>query len=63
MTNRISLSVPPELQIKLQDIPDGSRSMLMRRLLESYFDFASINESAFGMTLKGNIKISEEMKT
>ena len=63
MTNitRISLSLGKTLMTRIDEIPEGLRSAIMRNLLEAYFDFSDHHASALGRTLKGKIIISERM--
>jgi len=59
MAKRVIISLSgPALEI-FKSLPDGSRSSVVRNLLEAYASFAKESPAALSYTLRNRIKLEE----
>lgn len=60
MSNRISISLPPKTLERYNKIPEGSRSAVVRNLLEGYFRAYDTAPRIFDSVLRGEIKLENQ---
>jgi len=59
MSNRVSISLPEKTLDRFNKIPEGSRSAVVRNLLEGYFRAYDIDAKIFDAVLRDFILVEE----
>ena len=62
-STRVSLTLSDDVYLKYETIPEGIRSIVVRKLLDSYFKFRTEDKGALGIILAGNFDLKEKSET